>query len=82
MDIFRLLHVSRLLLYSTKSNTMCSEGTNGRALTYGAGVAGGSTNMTVSNCLAACQGASYDLAGIEYSGECCKFTSHDVTRRV
>lgn len=26
--------------------------------------------MSVSNCVAACQGAGYSLAGVEYSGEC------------
>jgi hypothetical protein len=28
--------------------------------------------MTVDLCLSACQTAGYPLAGVEYSGECCK----------
>lgn len=50
----------------------CSEGTTGRALTVGATVPGGSSNTTVANCLSACQSEGYELAGVEYSGECCK----------
>lgn len=61
-------------LFLLAANSFFSEGTNGRALIDGVDVAGGSSNMTVSNCLAACQASEYDLAGIEYSGECCKFT--------
>ncbi|KAH9207298.1 hypothetical protein DL95DRAFT_527981 [Leptodontidium sp. 2 PMI_412] len=47
-----------------------TEGTTGRALDHGLAVVGGSNNMSVSNCVAACQGAGYSLAGVEYSGEC------------
>ncbi|KAF8860151.1 hypothetical protein BDZ45DRAFT_688777 [Acephala macrosclerotiorum] len=47
-----------------------TEGTTGRALTVGATVTGGSTNMTVANCVSECQVLGYDLAGLEYSGEC------------
>ncbi len=51
-----------------------SEGTNGRALTAGMSVSGGSANMSVKNCVSACQAANYNLAGVEYSQECCKFS--------
>lgn len=48
-----------------------TEGTTGRALTFGAG---GIPNaeMTVAKCTAACRAANYVLAGVEYGGECCK----------
>ncbi len=46
-----------------------SEGTTGRALTYGAGLPGAS--LTVAACTAACHAANYILAGVEYGGECC-----------
>lgn len=52
--------------------TLHSEGTTGRALTVGATVIGGSANMTVSNCVSECHVLGYDLAGLEYSGECCE----------
>ncbi|KAI0154753.1 putative glyoxal oxidase [Xylariaceae sp. FL1272] len=45
-----------------------SEGTTGRALTYGANVAG--SQMSAKTCTAACQAAGYILAGTEYGGEC------------
>ncbi|KAK1545521.1 WSC domain-containing protein [Colletotrichum paranaense] len=46
-----------------------SEGTTGRALTYGIGsIPGG--EMTVAKCTAACANANFILAGVEYSGEC------------
>ena len=50
-----------------------TEGTTGRALTYGvpASVVP-SAEMTVAKCTAACLAANYILAGVEYSGECCK----------
>ncbi|KAH7319166.1 hypothetical protein BKA65DRAFT_609130 [Rhexocercosporidium sp. MPI-PUGE-AT-0058] len=47
-----------------------TEGIAGRALDHGVAVVGGSNNMSVSNCVTACQGAGYNLAGVEYSGEC------------
>ncbi|WYZ34618.1 hypothetical protein EsH8_I_000894 [Colletotrichum jinshuiense] len=46
-----------------------SEGTTGRALTYGVGTVPGA-EMTVAKCTAACKAANYILAGVEYSGEC------------
>ncbi|KAI0120698.1 copper radical oxidase [Xylariales sp. AK1849] len=46
-----------------------SEG-QGRTLTYGATVPGGSSAMTNELCTAACNSAGYPLAGTEYSGEC------------
>jgi hypothetical protein len=49
-----------------------TEGTNGRALTNGVTTTGGTGAMTVALCLSACKTAGYPLAGVEYSGECCK----------
>ncbi|OBR15647.1 WSC domain-containing protein [Colletotrichum higginsianum IMI 349063] len=46
-----------------------SEGTTGRALTYGVGGIPGN-QMTVAKCTAACANANFILAGVEYSGEC------------
>lgn len=48
-----------------------SEGTTGRALTYGVGGIPGN-QMTVAKCTAACANANFILAGVEYSGECCE----------
>jgi hypothetical protein len=48
------------------------EGTTGRTLTIGATTIGAAANLTVANCLSACQASGYNLAGVEYSGECCK----------
>lgn len=48
-----------------------SEGTTGRALTYGLGGVTGS-DMTIAKCTAGCEAAGYPLAGAEYGGECCK----------
>lgn len=48
-----------------------SEGTTGRALTYGVPgsvIPGG--EMTVAKCTAACLAANFLLAGVEYGGEC------------
>ncbi|KAI2618886.1 glyoxal oxidase N-terminus-domain-containing protein [Hypoxylon sp. NC1633] len=45
-----------------------SEGTRGRALTFGAGLS--STQMNAANCTAACRAAGYILAGTEYGAEC------------
>lgn len=53
------------------ANSLKSEGTTGRALTYGVGTIPGA-QMTVALCTAACKTAGYTLAGVEYSGECCK----------
>jgi len=50
-----------------------SEGTTGRALTEGVGSIPGA-EMTVAKCTAACKTAGFILAGVEYSGECCKST--------
>lgn len=41
-----------------------------RTLSQGQAVAGGYTNMSVANCISACQSAGYGLAGLEYSQEC------------
>ncbi|KAK1994676.1 WSC domain-containing protein, partial [Colletotrichum falcatum] len=48
-----------------------TEGTTGRALTYGVGTVP-ANQMNVANCTAACAAANFILAGVEYSGECCK----------
>jgi hypothetical protein len=48
------------------------EGTTGRALPNGVTTPGGSELMTVALCTSSCQTAGYLLAGVEYSGECCK----------
>jgi hypothetical protein len=58
-----------------RSNSLtCShrEGNNGRALPNGVTTPGGSALMTVALCTSSCQAAGYLLAGVEYSGECCK----------
>lgn len=48
-----------------------SEGTTGRALTFGyGGVA--NAQMTVAACTSGCKAAGYTFAGVEYGGECCK----------
>jgi hypothetical protein len=82
MEVFRLLYVGMSLQHFSlaHSNSSFREGTGGRTLTNGLDVAGGSSNMTVSNCLAACQASKYNLAGVEYSGECCRSTLHDAIR--
>jgi hypothetical protein len=48
-----------------------TEGTTGRALTFGVGTIP-SAQMTVANCTAACRANNFILAGLEYAGECCK----------
>jgi len=48
------------------------EGTTGCTLTVGATTIDASANMTIANCLSACQASGYNLAGAEYSGGCCK----------
>lgn len=47
-----------------------SEGTTGRALTYGVGSIT-AADMTVALCTSACKAAGYILAGVEYADECC-----------
>ena len=42
-----------------------------RTLSVAQGVPGGSGAMTIEACQAACQAAGYNLAGVEYSVECC-----------
>jgi hypothetical protein len=51
------------------------EGTNGRALTNYVTVAGGQPATTVALCIAACMGAGYSMAGLEYADECCECSS-------
>lgn len=41
-----------------------------RTLRYGQQVPGGSQNMTIEGCTAACKKAGYSIAGTEYSAEC------------
>lgn len=50
-----------------------SEGTNGRTLANGVATTGGSAALTVALCTTACKNGGYKYAGVEYSGECCKF---------
>jgi glucan 1,3-beta-glucosidase len=38
-------------------------------------VPGGAAAMSVEACLTVCQAAGYALAGVEYSGECCRFAN-------
>lgn len=45
-----------------------AEGTTGRTLTHGVGIAAG--DMTIELCTSACENAGYTLAGVEYAGEC------------
>jgi hypothetical protein len=59
------------------TNRVRSEGTTGRALAYAAGING--AQMTVGLCTAACKTAGYTLAGVEYSGECCKWLAKHST---
>ena len=47
-----------------------TDNVSARILTQGQPVLGGYLNMTIWNCLNACQGAGYSLAGVEYSQEC------------
>jgi glucan 1,3-beta-glucosidase len=51
-----------------------TDNVRGRALENGLQVPGGSGAMTVELCEATCKAAGYALAGVEYSGECCKCT--------
>nr|OQO23943.1 hypothetical protein B0A51_11072 [Rachicladosporium sp. CCFEE 5018] len=41
-----------------------------KSLANGVQVPGGTSNLTVELCTAACSGAGYTLAGVEYAGEC------------
>jgi len=54
---------------------LLSEGPTGRTLIQGVDTTGGATKMTVSLCTSACKTAGFNLAGVEYGGECCKSTS-------
>lgn len=51
-----------------------SDNVNGRTLANGLQVPGGASAMTVELCESTCLAAGYVLAGVEYSGECCKYT--------
>jgi hypothetical protein len=44
-----------------------------RTLANGMQVTGGANAMTVEACTSVCLAAKYTLAGVEYSGECCKY---------
>lgn len=46
-----------------------TDSVQGRSLSHGQNVPGGSKNMTNANCAAACFAAGYNIAGTEYSGE-------------
>jgi glucan 1,3-beta-glucosidase len=52
-----------------------TDNVGGRTLMNGLQVPGGASAMTVELCEATCKAAGYVLAGVEYSGECCKCLS-------
>lgn len=49
-----------------------TDNVSGRALSNGASVPGGSGAMTNEACQTACMAAGFEIAGTEYSGECCE----------
>jgi glucan 1,3-beta-glucosidase len=49
-----------------------TDNVGGRTLMNGVQVPGGASAMTIELCEATCKSAGYTLAGVEYSGECCK----------
>lgn len=51
-----------------------TDNVGGRTLANGLQVPGGASAMTIELCEATCKSAGYNLAGVEYSGECCKPT--------
>lgn len=51
--------------------TSHSEGTTGRALTFELHSVPAS-EMTVARCIAGCEEHGFELAGVEFSAECCK----------
>jgi len=51
-----------------------TDNVSGRTLMNGLQVPGGASAMSVELCEATCIAAGYVLAGVEYSGECCKYT--------
>lgn len=57
--------LSMLFFNGWYSQGCWAEGTGGRVLPNGENVVGGSPNMTVENCVAACGKAGYKLAGVE-----------------
>ena len=74
---------TRVSISATTSSTMpgttgwtflgCyTDNVSGRTLMNGLQVPGGAGAMTVELCEATCKSAGYTLAGLEYSGECCK----------
>ena len=50
-----------------------ADNVNGRTLVNQVQVPGGAPAMSVEACEAACKSAGYTIAGVEYSGECCKY---------
>lgn len=69
--MLRVGQLSKIVSIVRNADSLCSEGTNGRTLTYAIGSVP-AANMTVALCTSACKAAGYILAGVEYSGECCK----------
>jgi hypothetical protein len=57
-----------------------TDNVSGRALPHGEAVPGGSNYMTNDACQASCLAAGYSIAGTEYAGECCKFSSPNKQR--
>lgn len=49
-----------------------SDNVNNRTLANQVQVAGGASAMSIEACETACKSAGYTIAGVEYSGECCK----------
>jgi len=43
-------------------------------------VQGGSAAMSIESCITACAAGGYSLAGVEYSGECCKSSTLTLNR--
>jgi glucan 1,3-beta-glucosidase len=78
------MSTSTILSMSTTTSSMMSgttgwtflgcyaDNVGGRTLMNGLQVPGGSGAMTIELCEATCKSAGYTLAGVEYSGECCK----------
>lgn len=54
-----------------------SDNVNGRTLANQVQVAGGASAMSIEACETACKAAGYTIAGVEYSGECCKYCTQE-----
>lgn len=54
-----------------------ADNVNGRTLANQVQVAGGASAMSIEACETACKSAGYTIAGVEYSGECCKYSAEN-----